>query len=714
MANQVKTTFLADTKPQDRAVAKLQTDLAKYKSQRERDEQALTRQIERNAEARARAEIRSLQSVQREIQRIRREEDRAAQQRSQTIAGYRQTAAGIIVGGAVGAGYLATQAIEKAVEQARANRLLASAATEAGLAQGKLADANKRFAESVGLSNVAAASTTSYIARLATYAGRPQDLDKLLRSFADLGAARGIGGRDLETLIGTILSGQDEGLNRLGISDPGQLQKAYAASLGKTTEELTQQEKVQAAVNAVMEKAAVFTGAAEARMNSLEGTVARTTAQWENFTNALSQTAVTSGPTLDFLSEYQTLLKGVSIEIDEVNKKLAAGQTPQQIAREAYPGPSTGDYLSAYSYLLSPAYFANARIGAFGQGARDATDPQKVYERRFQQFQQQIEAQRQSNEQQETAAYRTQVDNARKANEEFRQRQIEEVFGPKAIKRLEQELEKVLSLDLTNPNRTLEGLRQGLRQVQTTAGLDPLTRRDFEQRYTGAIQDEQKRQADELKKKFEELKKARESAFDIGLGTSTNPFVSLLSNATQRMRTLVETTKLLPPALREALQLQERGRNAKDLLGLRLDTRLDAYSLRNQAAEFRQGFRNDLSDPAVVQRILDAQLSILGGRFDPAKDQRLINIAQGLDPRLLRQDQQINVASAFEREASRKLDSERQAVDFYTAMQKLITGQGLKVSVAEGATLDVLVSDSTSTGVSTGTSGNVRGRYERR
>jgi hypothetical protein len=106
--------------------------------------------------------------------------------------------------------------------------------------------------------------------------------------------------------------------------------------------------------------------------------------------------------------------------------------------------------------------------------------------------------------------------------------------------------------------------------------------------------------------------------------------------------------------------------------------------LREQAAEFRQGYRNDLSDPETVQRILDDQINILQGR-GAAGTQRLATIGSGLDPQLLRSDQQEIIASAFEREANRKLDQERDAVDFLQKMVNLIEPGGLKVRLDDGA-----------------------------
>jgi hypothetical protein len=695
MANEVKTKFIGDTTSQDRAVAKLQADLAKYQRQRERDEQALTRLIEKETESRYRIQVRNQQrataDILREMRKIEAEEKRIALQRSQAIRGGISAAAPYALGGLVGAGYLAQQAIEKAVEQSRANRLLASAATEAGVAQEKLAAANKRFADSVGLSTVAAATTTSQIQRLATYAGRPQDVDRLLKSFADLGAARGIGGSDLEGLIGTILSGQDEGLNRLGISDPGQLQKAYAASIGKTVEQLTQQEKVQAAVNAVMEKAAIFTGAAEARMNSLEGQIAKTSAQWENFTNALSTTFTTSGPVTDFLREVSSLVQGLSVDIDTVNRKLAEGKTPAQIAKETYSGPSAGDYLTALGTGAAGLPGILARTGIFGDTYRRAVNPNEIYNRRLSEYEAKIAAQQQSNQQQTRSAYDARVQDSIKTYESALQRMRDEVYGPKAVKKQFADAERQASLLLQKPNVTIPELQKGLKGIGGL-GLSELDTLNLQQDYERKIAEtrkhqaeEQKRQAEDLKKKLDELKKAREQAFDIVTSGKDNPFLKLLNDANQRMVALRETFKGLSPSAQLAATSALGTRSADDLAKLRLDTRVQALDLRTQGREFLQGYRNDLSDPRTVQRLFDERWSLLRNeRNRTLADRSFINFAQNLDPRLLRYDQRSDVSSAFENEARRKDESERAALSFYTNMNAALVNGTLKVSLVDG------------------------------
>lgn len=274
-----------------------------------------------------------------------------------------KTAFGNISGYAIGVsaaiGGIATAfsfAIDKTIEQQRANRLLASSATEAGKAFDVLAEKNRNVAKVFGLSDVAAASVTARIQQLATNAGNPAQFDTVYKRLADLSAAKGIDSNQLSDLVGTILSGQDEGLNRLGLGDPSKLQAAYAKEIGKTVDQLTQFEKIQAAVNAVVEKGAIFDGTAQARMASLEGQAAKTSAVFSNLTTDISSAATNNLFFQNSVDLITQSLGAMSFKIDEIKKKLREGFTPEQIAREE--ANSVGNQL-----LSGVSSFGNAFLG---------------------------------------------------------------------------------------------------------------------------------------------------------------------------------------------------------------------------------------------------------------------------------------------------------------------------------------------------------------
>jgi hypothetical protein len=228
----------------------------------------------------------------------------------------------------------AAVAVRASAEAADANSVLTFSATQAGLAYDAAASQAEEFGRRVGASNTEAARTYSQIIQLAQRAGRPQDTDLIGKRFADLAAARGLKGNELSSLIGTILSGQDEGLNRLGIDDPGKLYAAYAPTIGKTAEALNQMEKAQAAVNAVLEKAAAADGEAERRLQGTAGQLDTASAAYANLTTQIGNAITGSKEFHDLLGTINEGLKLIVTSADEVRAKLKQGLTPEQIARE--------------------------------------------------------------------------------------------------------------------------------------------------------------------------------------------------------------------------------------------------------------------------------------------------------------------------------------------------------------------------------------------
>lgn len=228
----------------------------------------------------------------------------------------------------------AATAIRASAEASDANSVLIFSATQAGIAYDTAASQAEDFGKRVGASNTEAARTYSQIIQLAERAGRPQDTDIIGKRFADLAAARGLKGAELSSLIGTILSGQDEGLNRLGIDDPGKLQAAYASQIGKTTEALTQMDKARAALNAVLEKGAAAEGESERRLAGTAGQLDSASAAYANLTTQLGNTITESKEFRDLLGAINEGLKLISTSADDVKKRLKEGLTPEEVAKE--------------------------------------------------------------------------------------------------------------------------------------------------------------------------------------------------------------------------------------------------------------------------------------------------------------------------------------------------------------------------------------------
>lgn len=488
----------------------------------------------------------------------------------------------VSVGGTVLAAAAFASAVEKTVgisnDAARANRVLASSATEAGLAFSDAAEKNRKFAEAVGLSERQAASTTGAILRLAARTGQPKKADELLGGFADLGAAFGIQSQDLQTLIGTILSGQDEGLNRLGIADPGQLYKAYAKDIGKSVEELTQFEKVQAAVNAVMDKAGMFAGAASDRMASLEGRTAKAAAAWDKLTTNIA-TSLTQSPILsEALRTYTDLFGALAVNIDEVNKKLSEGKSPEQVAKELYPQPSISDVLqSSLSGVGNIQTLTRALgLGAVGSSVVGDSSLQDVYTRNFRNFVDQVRSQSQLNQKQADAAKQ-----ATEAQEAQIKKAEEQAAAQERVNRKVDEYKDLIG-KTTQTVASLEELRSKVKND------DSLGAKNVES-VNKAIDQAVERN---IERAVDQVNKMKETWSDVTLEVtkaahSTNPLVSATLDADKAMADLLEKTKGMPEGLRQSVIQMREMADASKLFDLKLDSALQALDLRETAAKFR-------------------------------------------------------------------------------------------------------------------------------
>ncbi|MDQ3649696.1 MAG: hypothetical protein M3458_05325 [Acidobacteriota bacterium] len=228
------------------------------------------------------------------------------------------------------------QAIQASAAASDANRTLEFSATQAGLSYTKAAELAEDFGRRVGASNTEAAKTYSSIIQLAAAAGRADDTELIGKRFADLGAARGIKGNELSVLIGTIKSGQDEGLNRLGLDDPSKLEAAYAKEIGKSAEALSMKEKMLARLVAVERLAASAEGEAEKRLQGTAGQLDTAAASYQNLTTQIGETITNSVQFKDTLGFITDALGGVVTSHAEARRELAKGlKTPEQLAKEA-------------------------------------------------------------------------------------------------------------------------------------------------------------------------------------------------------------------------------------------------------------------------------------------------------------------------------------------------------------------------------------------
>ena len=544
---------------------------------------------------------------------------------------------------------ISKQAIDISIQSQKANRLLAASATEAGLAYGDLAEKNKKFAELNALSTTQAASTTARIAQLARATGRPQDIDKLSTAFSDLGAARGISPADLETLIGTILSGQDEGLNRLGIADPSKLYKAYADQLGKTADQLSQFEKAQAAANAVVEKSSIFKGAAQARLASLEGQTESINAKWENLTTTFSNSFTQSYELHSFLDNTSRFVKNLTGDVDELQRKLAKGIKPtdKEISEAARPNflseqATTVErgFLRFMSGVTSiPKALSFGLVDPLAESSKKFAESAVSLNPEYQQIErenfvrQQINAQiLQQNLQKKSAdEQKKSLDDILKKEDDrvaVLQKQTElqnkislqKQFELSTIESESQIKKAIAARDLDSlalireTNKIEQNSLQKQIQVQNKFAADTIRNLSPEDSAKRALIEQeniaktaqlnsqltvsqinyQKQIQDETEKsigKVKELGKVYNSTFDaLFRQTSNSQFFAFFDDSAKAADTLKKNLAGLPPELQKVASAMQKTADAKKLFELRLDNRLSVFDLKQDAANFRNPF----------------------------------------------------------------------------------------------------------------------------
>jgi len=250
----------------------------------------------------------------------------------------------------------AAQAVRAAAEAEDANSVLTFSATQAGIAYDTAATQAEEFGRRVGASNTEAARTFSQIIQLAERAGRGQDTDIIGKRIADLAAARGIKGAELSIVIGTLLSGADEGLNRLGLEDPGKLKANFAAEIGKTTEALNKQEIARASLVAVERLAATAEGEALKRLEGTAGQLDTARSAYLNLTTQIGEGITQSVEFRDALNLISEALGTLVTSHQEARRQLSKGlKTPEQLAQEAREGEGR-QVFNAFKGGLSAQY----------------------------------------------------------------------------------------------------------------------------------------------------------------------------------------------------------------------------------------------------------------------------------------------------------------------------------------------------------------------
>lgn len=161
--------------------------------------------------------------------------------------------------------------------------------------------------ELFGLSRITAHQYTQAIANLADRAGGLAQPTRVLESFLDLGASRGLSAADSLKLLTEGVKGSEEAFEGFFNRKPTELYNEFAASIGKAGAQLSEQERAQALVHAALEQGKSVRGEYGEWLKSVEGRQFALSQGMQDSATILGKTlqpaVLTFIPVLDFLSK---------------------------------------------------------------------------------------------------------------------------------------------------------------------------------------------------------------------------------------------------------------------------------------------------------------------------------------------------------------------------------------------------------------------------
>jgi hypothetical protein len=183
--------------------------------------------------------------------------------------------------------------------QEAAQRKLGATARLTGVSLSTITGISKDAQDKFSISSSAAADLTQAFVKMASRAGDVSKTGALMSAWMDLAAAQGLSLQDVLTGVNTTLVGQDEGVNRLGLTNPSGLWKQWADAAGTTVAKMTDQQKWLAIVNAVMDEGAKVSGEYANSLNTTAG-------KQQQFNAQLELTAAAYGKSIAGAREWAT------------------------------------------------------------------------------------------------------------------------------------------------------------------------------------------------------------------------------------------------------------------------------------------------------------------------------------------------------------------------------------------------------------------------
>ena len=172
-------------------------------------------------------------------------------------------------------------AFEATDEQERAARRLSATARLTGESFDTIAGFARTAQDELQVTDRVAAELVAQLGKLTSRAQQTATTGQVIIRWMDLAAANGLTlDETLQTIQSTVI-GQDEGLKRLGLSNPQQIYERWAKAAGTSASRMSQAQKAQALLNAVVESGARVQGEYNKQLNTALGRQQTLNVEWE-------------------------------------------------------------------------------------------------------------------------------------------------------------------------------------------------------------------------------------------------------------------------------------------------------------------------------------------------------------------------------------------------------------------------------------------------
>lgn len=151
------------------------------------------------------------------------------------------------------------------------NRVLEATSKLTGIELNVLQNTSSKAKNEFQLNTKAANDFTIVLSKLTGKAGETEKTSQAIKSLLDLGAAQGLGGEQTLVAIQQAVLGIDEGTDKLFQKNPIVIYQEYANKIGTTAGKLTDQQKAQAILNAVIESGEKVQGTYSQRLTTSAG-----------------------------------------------------------------------------------------------------------------------------------------------------------------------------------------------------------------------------------------------------------------------------------------------------------------------------------------------------------------------------------------------------------------------------------------------------------